>query len=83
LPERVEWGGRAGALLQEIHARCALLLRYPEAGRERGELWSGLRSLAASSHVVFYEVTAETIDIVRVLHGARDAESELRGGILE
>ena len=71
---------RAESVLEEIQATFALLLQYPEAGRERAEFWKGLRSLPASSYVVYYEVGTETLNVVRVLHGARDAEAELRGG---
>jgi toxin ParE1/3/4 len=76
-------GERADSLLEEIQARFLLLLKYPEAGRERSEFWKGLRSIVSSRYVVYYEIRPDTIDVVRVLHGARDAKAELRGGSLK
>lgn len=72
---------RADSVLDEIESRSRLLLAYPEAGRERSELWPGLRSFPASSHVVYYEVSGPAVEVVRVLHGARDAEAELLGDV--
>ncbi len=55
-----------------------LLLEHPELGPlrafDRRDL-SGLRSLPVhgfEKHLVFYRPTKEGIEVVRVLHGARD-----------
>ena len=43
-------------------------------GRERPEILSSIRSFGVMSWVVFYSVGDGFIDIVRVLHGARDLD---------
>jgi plasmid stabilization system protein ParE len=44
------------------------------AGRSRNELRPGFRSLATSTHVVFYRVVDDVPEIVRVLYGRQDIE---------
>lgn len=51
------------------------LTDFPESGTPRAELGSGIRSLVVGRYVVLYRVGADSVDIVRVVHGAR----ELRG----
>ncbi len=45
---------------------------FPYSGRDCSDWKPGLRSISASPYIVFYRVTADHIDIVRILHGARD-----------
>jgi toxin ParE1/3/4 len=40
-------------------------------------LASGLRSFPVGRYVIFYMPTPKGVEIVRVLHGARDADSAL------
>lgn len=47
---------------------------HPFAGRERNELRPGLRSLAATPHVIFYRIKSDAPQIVRILDGRRDIE---------
>jgi toxin ParE1/3/4 len=51
-----------------------LLARHPRMGRTRPELGEDLRSFVVGRYVIFYLPLANGIDIVRVLHGARDTE---------
>ena len=41
-------------------------------GRQREELQPGIRSLAFRRYIIFYRRVSCTVEIVRVLHGARD-----------
>jgi toxin ParE1/3/4 len=52
-----------------------MLANAPKAGREREELEAGLRSFVEGSYIIFYRIVSGSIEIVRVLHGARDIES--------
>ena len=54
----------------------ALIEEHPFAGRARNELRPGLRSFAATPHVVFYRVVNDTPQIVRVLDGRQDIEEK-------
>jgi toxin ParE1/3/4 len=58
-----------------IKREFRLLARQPEIGRLRPELLSGLRSLPVGNYVIFYLARPRGIEVVRVLHGARDLQS--------
>jgi toxin ParE1/3/4 len=65
---------RADAALDMIERRYQILQDYPFAGRSRDELLPDLRSLTAGKYEVFYFVTDQQVQIVRILHGSRDIE---------
>ena len=46
----------------------------PMIGRTREELAPGLRSFPVGNHVIFYRSVKNGIEVIRVLHGARDIE---------
>lgn len=46
----------------------------PRMGRAREELAAGVRSFAFGRYVVFFTPLPDGIDLVRVLHGARDVD---------
>ncbi len=50
-------------------------VRFPGMGQRRDELRPGLRCFVVSPFVVFYRPIEDTIDVLRVLHGARDIGS--------
>ena len=54
------------------------LARRPQMGRGRSELAPDLRSFPVGQYVIFYLPLPKGVEIVRVLHGARDIESVLR-----
>jgi toxin ParE1/3/4 len=64
----------AEKVLREIAQVVALIEEHLFAGRARGEVRPGLRSFAATPHVVFYRVVNDTPEIVRVLDGRQDIE---------
>lgn len=68
----------ADRLLDAIDEKCRLLARTPELGRKRFELAAGLRSLAIGNYVIFYRPAAEGIQVIRVLHGARDIPGQFQ-----
>jgi toxin ParE1/3/4 len=47
----------------------------PHIGRARGELSPNLRSIPFGRYVIFYLALPDGIEIVRVLHGARDLDT--------
>jgi toxin ParE1/3/4 len=61
--------------VRKIGNACRLLEAYPLGGRARDELRTGLRSFTARPHVVFYRLTGDTSQIVRVLDGRRDIDA--------
>ncbi len=55
----------------------ANLSDYPQMGRARPEIHSGLRSWPIrgfTNYIIFYDITDTTIDVVRILHGAMNLE---------
>src|SRR5829696_2076956 len=45
----------------------------PLIGRSRDEIAPNLRSHSVQQHVIYYRVEAETVAVLRVLHGKMDA----------
>jgi toxin ParE1/3/4 len=64
----------ADKIVREIGNVCLLLEDHPFAGRARDEVRSGLRSIAARPHVVFYRVRDDIAEVIRVLGGRRDLD---------
>jgi toxin ParE1/3/4 len=62
----------ADRLLDRIDARCALLADHPQLGPERTDIRPGLHYLVVERYLILYRTIAEGIEIVRVVHGARD-----------
>lgn len=64
----------AARLLDKCLDRFAMLVRQPLLGEACEELLEGLRQFTVDRYVIFYRVARETgvVDVVRVIHGARD-----------
>jgi toxin ParE1/3/4 len=65
----------ADRLLDDVQESCQLLAIQPKAGRARDEVAPQLRSFPVGRYVVFYKPQGGGIEVVRVLHSARDIES--------
>ena len=68
------------ATLADDHERaiwrvCLRLVNHPHFGKSRDELIVGLRSTLADPHVVFYNVSAHAIEIVRVVLQSEDVDA--------
>ena len=74
----VESPDRADALLRRMAATMRRLGSNPSMGRRREELLPELRSFAVGSYVIFYQFDRVGIEVIRVLHGARDIPSLFR-----
>jgi toxin ParE1/3/4 len=64
----------ADNLLDDIDSSCQSLAMQPQAGRLRPELVPELRSFPVGRYIVFYLPQNDGIEVVRVLHSARDIE---------
>ena len=67
----------ADRFLDRIQERFLALADFPQMGTSRDELKAGLRSQPVGNYLIFYFPLADGIEVVRVLHGARDVESLL------
>lgn len=65
----------ADSLLDLIDEKLKTLADTPLMGRARDEILSGILSFAVGNYVIFYRPTDGGIEVVRVLHGARDLET--------
>lgn len=63
---------RATEFLRNLESVVETLASQPMMGRERPELAADLRSFPAGRYVIYYLPWPDGIDVVRVLHAARD-----------
>jgi toxin ParE1/3/4 len=68
---------QADAFIDLIDQKFQLLAQQSGLGRRRDELAEGLRSFAVGRYDIFYLPIPGGVQIVRVLHGARDIEAAL------
>ncbi len=61
--------------VDHLDEQFRVLATQPMMGRARDELAPGVRSFPFGRYVVFYVPLADGIDVVRVLHGARDIDA--------
>ena len=67
------WGSKQADLyLQELDATLKKLPSSPKIGRAIDEIRKGIRLLPFRQHIVIYQITIDSIDIVRVLHKRMD-----------
>jgi toxin ParE1/3/4 len=60
--------------IDRIDAQCWMLAQSPYIGRNREELMPGLRSFPVGNYLIYHQPLQDGIEVVRVLHGARDIE---------
>jgi toxin ParE1/3/4 len=65
----------ADAFIDKLYETMDVLSRQPGAGRHREELASGMQSFPFGRYIIFHRAVTSGIEIVRVLHGARDIEN--------
>ncbi len=53
-------------------------VRFPSLGQAREDLGPGVRCFVVKPYVTFYRQAEDTIEVLRVLHGAHDI-----GGLIE
>jgi toxin ParE1/3/4 len=71
---------RAFSFIERIQKRCDLLRDSPEQGRVRPDLRPGLRIVPyGRSVVIAYEITENTVDVVRIFYGGQDYETIMSG----
>jgi toxin ParE1/3/4 len=66
----------ADALLDRFEATMARLAERPLIGRQRPELGDTLRSFPLGNYVIFYIPNNNGVEIVRVLSGYRDVDTQ-------
>ncbi len=67
----------ADRLYDRLEARVKVLGEYPEIGTARSDIAAEARMLVEGSYLVLYRIRADDVQIVRVLHGARNIDRQL------
>jgi len=65
----------ADIFVDQLYEAMHKLCRHPGMGRQREELAPRLQSFPFRRYVIFYRGDSNALEVVRVLHGARDVES--------
>ncbi len=74
-----QWGqAQSESYLATLKSKFWLLTQQPLMGIERPELLPDTRSLPIESHTLFYRVSANKVQIIRVLHGRQDPQRHLK-----
>jgi toxin ParE1/3/4 len=68
---------QAERYVRQIQAAIESLAADPRIGRRCDDIRTGYRRLSVGSHVLFYRVNSDEIDLVRILHGRMDFDSRL------
>ncbi|MDR2240755.1 MAG: type II toxin-antitoxin system RelE/ParE family toxin [Zoogloeaceae bacterium] len=72
------WGvDQAERYLRDIQAATETLAGNPWHGQACEDIRPGYRKIPVGSHIIFYRLTNQGVDIVRVLHQRMDADSHL------
>jgi toxin ParE1/3/4 len=71
------WADRVSFTVAEriwdgILDRFRLLARFPHAGRKWDEFGADIYRLTAGQYLIYYQLKSNRVEIVRVIHGARD-----------
>lgn len=62
----------ADRIVDSLHNRALLLSDFPQLGPERPDIADGLRMLVEGNYLILYRITKNSVEIGRVIHGARD-----------
>lgn len=62
----------ADKLLDDINENCSLLGKNPKLGQARPDIASAMRYFPVKNYLILYQEHPKGIEIIRVLHGARD-----------
>ncbi|MGB9154286.1 MAG: type II toxin-antitoxin system RelE/ParE family toxin [Alphaproteobacteria bacterium] len=65
----------ADNVIRKIFDTIEMITREPLMGRTREELRPQVRSFTVSPYIIFYRPQPDVIEIIRVLHGARDIDA--------
>lgn len=63
--------------LTGLSMTMALLGERPLIGANADDLAIGLRGMTYRSHRLFYRVASDRVEVIRILHHARDARREI------
>ncbi len=72
----------ADRIYDRLAAKMMILVRYPQAGPVRRDIAAGARLLVEPPYLTLYRQIPDGVQVVRLLHGARNIDaSVVRQGI--
>lgn len=72
------WGlDQLETYLRSLNRRFEWLAENPFAGRERNDVHPGYRSFPEGSHIIFYIVSDDHVDIIGIPHKSMDIGPDL------
>ena len=73
-----EWSfTQADVYLSQINSGVGHLISSPQLGKDRNDLRKSYRSIQTKHHIVFYKITNNQIQIIRILHESSDIEQRI------
>jgi toxin ParE1/3/4 len=67
---------RALSFVDELEGKCLALSNAPASGVLRAELGEGIRMVTHGRYLIFYRANESAIRIERIMHSARDIDSD-------
>lgn len=75
---RKKWGAqKAAEYVLQIHKKLEMIRRRPLAGVPRPNAAKSYRAVIVGSHIIFYRLEPDMLEVVRVLHQRMDAQKHL------
>jgi toxin ParE1/3/4 len=72
------WGvAQAETYTRALWQRIETVAAQPSMGEDCSDIRTGYRKISCGSHVLFYRLTADGIDVVRILHERMDFERHI------
>ncbi len=62
--------------IAQILDKFPMLAQFPNMGKKRDELQTGLRSFSIKPYIIFYTQISEGLEIVRIFHQSRDIQNQ-------
>ena len=62
--------------IAQIFDKFPMLAQFPDMGRKRDELQTGLRSFPVKPYIIFYTQLPGCVEIVRIFHQSRDIQNQ-------
>ncbi len=67
----------ADRMYDRLAAKMMILVRYPEAGPVRRDIAADARMLVEAPYLILYRQIPDGVQVVRVLHGARNIDASV------
>lgn len=74
-----EWGShQAERYLNAFKVKLIKLSNNPKAGQERQDLLANTRSIPVGHHIIFYRISDQTLQVLRILHERQDPIKQVK-----